>query len=131
MKKIAVRWIAVGLLLLMGFTHGGGYAITTWAIAQKMPETTCCVMKSCCCAPGACHCPGHDSKTKDRAMLMGMDCSPVTRILQLGFDTVPFLISVPVRVVTVDQYFNLEDGSSHGKIVATCLEILRPPQPYS
>lgn len=99
------RWhyyITYCLLILMGFTHGGGFVLASTCFTKQ--KTTCCAMTTCCCKPEACHCEGHEYSHLNQAQkelitqINNPDCSPIKKIITVGFDTSPSLVSQPVAL---------------------------------
>ena len=103
MKHTRIKLITIILLTLMGFTHGGGFVIASSCLSKT--QSSCCAMESCCCAPTECQCPGHGqlqltpSQESLLVQISNPDCSPIKKMISVGFDTSPILLPHQVTLL--------------------------------
>ena len=124
--------IAAFLLFIMAFTHGGGFVLASSCVSKA--KTSCCAMESCCCVPAQCQCPGHHQTHLNAAQesvvvqIANPDCSPIKKLLSVGFDTSPIVLPHCVELVFLGDSLKAPDCSkslvkpSHPEL------IFHPPQ---
>lgn len=126
------RSIAILLLLLMGYTHGGGLAFTQNCLPSS-EKLTCATSNACCCSPDNCHCPDHHhthltSKKNILSYIDESNCSPIKKIMETGMDTSPMLISLPVSITVAIQSKTTPEISPTQNRSWTPPTLLHPPQ---
>jgi hypothetical protein len=131
-NKKRFPFIAVFLLLIMSFTHGGGSFIASKCISpvtKNHGKTILCTMNDCPCRTGGACCMMQLHRApKGVAILTNPDCSPLKKILPFESDTTHFVLGISEKVRFTPSHKSLPPHHEAHYISSTLSSIFRPPQ---